>query len=215
MTGAFETPIAADIVFWLVSVLTVGAALLVVTLRDVFKAAVSLAVSFVGVAGLFFLLQAEFIGIVQILVYVGGVSILIAFAVMLIRDMAGGSLPVRKSQGVAAATVATLFFAAIVFTSYSADWNRIDQIDDPAAVAGLVGAYTEREVMVNGETVRVVEPADPSDPAAQPGVLIDSTGVVGTLLIREYLLPFQIIGLVLVASLIGGLMLMRTRSEEA
>ena len=75
-----------------------------VTVRDVFKAAVCLAGSFLAVAAIYFLLQAEFIGVVQILVYVGAVSILIAFAVMIISNVSEGSRPARGR--IAAATIA-------------------------------------------------------------------------------------------------------------
>ena len=50
--------------------------------------------------------------------------------------------------------------------------------------------------------------------AVQTGVLNDSTGTIGGLLVREFVLPFETIGLVIVAALIGGLALMRPRREE-
>ncbi|GIT18847.1 MAG: hypothetical protein CM1200mP39_16530 [Dehalococcoidia bacterium] len=65
----------------------------VVTQRDVFRAAIALAGSFLGVGILYFLLNAEFVGVVQILVYVGAISVLMAFAVMFIQGIASGSRP--------------------------------------------------------------------------------------------------------------------------
>ena len=71
------------IVFALVSMLTIGFSILVVTARDVVRAALSLVAALVSVAGVYVLLNAQFIGIVQVLVYVGGIGVLILFAVML------------------------------------------------------------------------------------------------------------------------------------
>ena len=69
MEGATLTPF----VFWLASVMTLGLAVIVVTQRDVFRAAIALAGSFLGVGILYFVLNAEFVGVVQILVYVGAI----------------------------------------------------------------------------------------------------------------------------------------------
>ena len=71
------------ITFALVSMLTIGFSILVVTARDVVRAALSLVATLVSVAGVYVLLNAQFIGIVQILVYVGAIGVLILFAVML------------------------------------------------------------------------------------------------------------------------------------
>ena len=71
------------ITFALVSMLTIGFSILVVTARDVVRAALSLVATLVSVAGVYVLLNAQFIGIVQVLVYVGGIGVLILFAVML------------------------------------------------------------------------------------------------------------------------------------
>ena len=71
------------ITFALVSMLTIGFSILVVTAKDVVRAALSLVATLVSVAGVYVLLNAQFIGIVQVLVYVGGIGVLILFAVML------------------------------------------------------------------------------------------------------------------------------------
>ncbi|MDO9517374.1 MAG: NADH-quinone oxidoreductase subunit J [Methanosarcinaceae archaeon] len=71
------------ITFALISMLTIGFSILVVTARDIVRAALSLVATLVSVAGIYVLLNAQFIGIVQVLVYVGGIGVLILFAVML------------------------------------------------------------------------------------------------------------------------------------
>lgn len=88
MTGSWETNLA----FVTLAALTIGSALLVVTLRNLVHAALTLGVSFVGVAGLYLLLNAEFIAAAQVLVYVGAITVLILFAIMLTRGAETGQL---------------------------------------------------------------------------------------------------------------------------
>src|SRR2546421_12447187 len=75
----------ASILFWIFAIVMVVAALLVVGLRNIVHSALALIVVFAMAAGIYVLLNAEFIAIVQILVYVGAVTILILFALMLTR----------------------------------------------------------------------------------------------------------------------------------
>lgn len=80
------------IMFALVSMLTIVFSILVVTEKDIVRAALSLVVVLVSVAGIYVLLNAQFIGMVQILIYVGAIGVLILFAVMLTtQELKGGS----------------------------------------------------------------------------------------------------------------------------
>src|SRR5262245_9429727 len=71
------------LVFYLVAALTIGSALVVAFSRNIVYSAFSLLGTFMGVAGLYALLAADFVAVIQILVYVGGILVLIIFAVML------------------------------------------------------------------------------------------------------------------------------------
>ncbi|MBI4199324.1 MAG: NADH-quinone oxidoreductase subunit J [Chloroflexi bacterium] len=73
------------------AVASVVAAVMVVQLQDIFRAALVLVVHFLAVAGLFVLLNAEFLAAVQVLIYAGAISILIVFAVLLTREVEGGN----------------------------------------------------------------------------------------------------------------------------
>ena len=75
----------ASLLFWLFAIVMVVAALLVVGLRSIVHSALALIIVFAMAAGIYVLLNAEFIGIVQVLIYVGAVTILILFALMLTR----------------------------------------------------------------------------------------------------------------------------------
>jgi len=110
-----------DIVFWLLAVLTIGAALAVVILRDVFRAALSLVLLFLAIAVLYITLYADFLAVVQILIYVGAISILIIVAVMLTREVWHGSPPGKLR--IPAIVVSLLLLGTMVFTVVSTKWE--------------------------------------------------------------------------------------------
>lgn len=74
---------AATIIFYLIAMLIVGGGIIAVTSPRIFRAAVFLLFSLLGVAGLYFYLEFEFLGAVQISVYVGGIVVLIIFSIFL------------------------------------------------------------------------------------------------------------------------------------
>jgi len=110
-----------SIAFWILACTATMCALGVVLVRDIFRAALLLVLVFLSVAGLFVTLSADFMAVVQILIYGGGISILIVFAILLTRDVQQGN-PSGKLQrpalAIAAVLVAT-FVAAILNT----DWQ--------------------------------------------------------------------------------------------
>ena len=79
----------ASIGFIILSAITIAGALAAVALRNITHAVLSLILFFFGIASLFFMLRADFIGVIQILVYVGAVAVLIVFAIILTRAPAG------------------------------------------------------------------------------------------------------------------------------
>ena len=111
----------SDIVFWLLAVLTVSAALAVVILRDVFRAALALVLLFLTIAVFYITLYADFLAVVQILIYVGAISILIIVAVMLTREVWHGS-PSGKLR-IPALVVSLLLLGTMVFTVTSTQWE--------------------------------------------------------------------------------------------
>lgn len=79
-------------IFYLLAALTLGFAALAVTTRQIFRAAIYLLFSLIGIAGIYFWLQYDFIAAVQIIVYVGGITVLIIFSIFLTQQ-AGELLP--------------------------------------------------------------------------------------------------------------------------
>lgn len=112
---------ALDLAFWLLAIVGVAAALAVVLLRDVFRAALALVLCFVMVAGLYVTLSADFLAAVQILVYIGAISILLILGIMLTRDVQQGSL--SNKLRFPALLVALLFIGTVVFAVFNTPWG--------------------------------------------------------------------------------------------
>ena len=83
---------ASQIIFYLISAFVLGTAVLAVTTRKIFRSAIWLLFSLVGVAALYFWMQVEFVAAVQIIVYVGGVVVLIIFSIFLTQQ-SGSEMP--------------------------------------------------------------------------------------------------------------------------
>lgn len=188
-----------DIVFWFLAVAAIGAALGVVLVRDLFRAALLLVVVFIGVAGFFVLLSAEFLAVVQVLIYAGAISILIIFAVMLTRDVQRGNLPNRLQ--IPAVLFAALLLAALVVVSTETGWNRLTEPDRERAElvqTSAVSTVPTGALEASGFTTREQQEA-----VRQSGL--------ADLLIRDFVLPFEVVSVLLLAAVIGALALVRAR----
>ena len=109
-----------DVAFWILAIVSVIAALLVVTLQNVFRAALALILCLVTVAGLYITLSADFLAGVQILVYVGGISILVMLAIMLTREVQHGS---RSNKLVVPAfIVGVIFLGVMIYAIAETNW---------------------------------------------------------------------------------------------
>ncbi|MDP2729389.1 MAG: NADH-quinone oxidoreductase subunit J [Dehalococcoidales bacterium] len=110
-----------DIAFWFLALVGTAAALSVVLLRNVFRAALSLILCFLAVAGIYITLSADFLAAAQVLIYVGGISVLIILAIMLTREVSQGS-PANKLR-LPAFIVAAVFLGVTIFTLLNASWQ--------------------------------------------------------------------------------------------
>jgi NADH:ubiquinone oxidoreductase subunit 6 (subunit J) len=107
--------------FWIMAAVVVIAALGVVFIRNVFRAALALVLCFVTVAGLYITLSADFLAAVQILVYVGAISVLIILAIMMTRDVQQGS-PANKLR-IPAFIVAVVVLGIMIYTVTQTSWQ--------------------------------------------------------------------------------------------
>ena len=98
-------------VFFLLAACTVGGALLVVLARNIVHCAIALVFTFFGVAALYILLDAEFLAAAQVLLYVGGITILLLFAIMLTSRISAQGVKVLNEQVGISALVAIAIFA--------------------------------------------------------------------------------------------------------
>ena len=118
---------ASQIIFYILSAFILGTALLSVTTRRIFRSAIWLLFSLIGIAGLYFWLQVEFIAAVQIVVYVGGIVVLIIFSLFLTQQ-AGKEMPRPPMMRSIASVLAVLFgFALTYFLIYKNDFNSGDK----------------------------------------------------------------------------------------
>lgn len=149
------------------------AALTTALARNLFHSALALIATLFGVAGIYFLMEAEFVGVSQILVYVGAIATLIAFAIMLTRGLMFGRTSPTNHQKLASSLIASLFFLAL---------------------AGIVGNIPWPNVgspLKNGEEI-----------------IAD----LGELFVTTYILPFELLALLLLVALTGALLLARDRN---
>ena len=124
------------IAFGTVSILVLVSALWVVTLSNLFRAALSLGVVLLGVAALFILLEAEFLAFVQILVYVGAILTLVVFAIMLTGRLQGSPVSPASRQRLPAA-VASLSLFAVLVSSTLPMTRSAAAASEPVALAAL------------------------------------------------------------------------------
>ena len=124
-----------QVVFILISLLTIVSAIVVVTDRNLFRAAIALMASFLGVAGLYILLEAGFLAVAQLLVYIGAISILVIFAIMMTRRLMQTVESPFNSQpiwGLAAALLAFILLVVVVLRTWPTS-----KFPAPAEISGV------------------------------------------------------------------------------
>lgn len=155
--------------FWVLGFVIVISALMVVSLKNIFHCALMLIVCLAGVAGIYILLHAEFLAAVQLLIYVGAVSVLIIFAVMLTTHITSRAILQTNRNAFVAAVACVIFGAGVILlTTQSSAWNWSDK--------------------------------------ALPA---DNVQTIGKLLMNEFMLPFEVVSVLMLAALIGAIVLAR------
>jgi NADH-quinone oxidoreductase subunit J len=184
-------------VFLITGTVAVASAVLVVALRNPVHSALFLMLSFLSVAIIFFMLGAEFVGAVQILVYAGGIMVLFLFAVMLInvKGLPGEAVFSKYWKG-AVVVGAGLF---VVFASIVRTGDYAAEIDNPAAFGR--------------QNVRITEPVKMPDGRIVPRQRDESRSTnaetVGMALYGDYVVPFEVASIFLLVAMIGAIVIGR------
>lgn len=161
-----------DIIFYLFAAITLVSAWFVVTTRNVIYSAFFLLFTFFGVAGIYVLLAADFIAVVQIMVYVGGILILLLFGVMLTNTITNVDIRTGASNLLPASIATGILMGAVVSVMWYTEWK--------------------------------------TQPTEAPNTTIRE---LGKLLLTDYVLVFELLGLLLLVALIGAASIARREKE--
>ena len=155
----------ADALFWVLAAVMIGAGFLVVTMRDIIRCGLAMIVCFLALAGIYVLMGAPLLGAAQVIVYIGAISVLILFAIMLTQTKDAPSRLVFQTQAVPAAIAAIVVAVLIALAVAATDW----------------GELTAR--------VRL------------------ATSAMSLVLFDRFVFPFEIVSVLLLAAVIGGVFL--------
>jgi NADH:ubiquinone oxidoreductase subunit 6 (subunit J) len=176
-------PTIQQVIFVLVALFAAGSALTVVLARNLFHSALALVGTLFGVAAIYALLEAEFLAVSQVLVYVGAIATLITFAIMLTRGMMyGPTSPLNRQAGTATMIIALLF----------------------TVLGGLVAWLPWPNVGADLESLSWGVFADRG-----AGEAIIAT--MGQKFLTTYLVPFELMAVLLLVALAGAILLARDR----
>jgi len=202
---------ASALLFWAIALWTVTMGFFTVASRNVIRAAVSLAGTCLGVAALYFFMGADFLGAAQILIYVGGIVVLFLFAVMFTHMKTAaprdGEEDERRTRRAESAWTNRILGGLAAIGAFILATTLLGHLP-PGRVAleETVGAE-ETAVETVGETA-----GETAGPLLSGGE--GTTAQIGEALLGKYLLPFEIISVVLLVVLIGAVLLVRKEIRE-
>jgi len=154
-----------DLLFMGLAAVMLGAALLVVTMRDIIRCGLAMIVCFAALAGLYVLAGATFVASAQVLVYIGAISVLVLFAIMLTQTKSAPTRLAFQTQAVPAAVASLILLVVMLLAVGSTAW-------------GGGGERTDTK-----------------------------TNAVASALFSTWVLPFEVVGVLLLAAVIGGVFL--------
>jgi len=160
-----------EIVFIIVAAITIVPCYFVAFSRNILHSAFALFFTFLGTSGLYFFLDADFLALVQLIIYIGGVIVILLFAVLLTRniDIIRKTNAMAGKRAIAAGAGVMVLFNVLLVAFVSSGWPFL-KVEN----------------------------------AAYPAVTIKA---LGHLLLNKYLLPFEVVSLLLLAVLIGSLVI--------
>ena len=154
-----------DALLWILAAVMIGAGLLVVTMRDIIRCGLAMMVCFGALAGIYVILGAPLIAAAQVIVYIGAISVLILFAIMLTQTKAAPSRLVFQTQAVPAAISSIVIAIVIALAVGATEWGEVS------------------------ERIRL------------------ATAAMSQVLFEDFILAFEIVSVLLLAAVIGGVFL--------
>jgi NADH-quinone oxidoreductase subunit J len=154
-----------DALLWVLAAVLLGSGLLVVTMRDIIRCGLAMIVCFLALAGIYTLMGVPLLGAAQVIVYIGAISVLILFAIMLTQTKDAPSRLVFQTQAGPASILAVVVAVVIAIAVSSTNWNEL------------------------AKRTRL------------------GTGHMADVLFNQYVFPFEIVSVLLLAAVIGGVFL--------
>lgn len=145
-----------DLIFWFFAAVTLSSAAVVVFSRNIIYSAFSLLFTFFGVAGIYVLLSADFLAITQLLVYVGGILVLLVFGVMLTNRVVSVEMKTGTMQVLPASVVIALAAGTLCGVFYVTDWRVIASENALPTTAGELGRMMMTTYLLPFEVASVV-----------------------------------------------------------
>jgi len=161
-----------DALFAALATLLLVSGLAVVTMRDIIRCGLAMIVSFLALAGIYVILRAPIVAATQVLVYIGAISVLILFAIMLTQEKVASTRLVFQTQAAPAAVAAIVVALLVSVTALGTDWH---------ASADRARAVTED---------------------------------LANALFSQYVLPFEVVGVLLLAAVIGGVFIAKKEARR-
>ena len=155
-----------DALFVLLAGTMLFAGILVVTMRDIIRCGLAMMLCFGALAGIYVMAGAPLVAATQVLVYIGAISVLVLFAIMLTQSKVGPTRLVFQTQAVPAAAASVILTVIVLLAIASTDWG-----------------------------------GSPAPPKAT------DTAAVAESLFTDRVLPFEVVGVLLLAAVIGGVFL--------
>lgn len=213
-----------DVIFYIFGAITLTGAFITAFAKNIVYAAFALLFTFFGIAGLYVMANADFLAVTQLLVYVGGILILLIFGVMLTTRI--GRVDIRAttgSRGVAgvlalglfAILCAAFFGTAATHTEKSAD-GKSKSVTSWAthATPPWSGSKWNKDATGEALNIKYGAPDEAKTHEGSSGTSVE----IGTLFLTDFLLPFEVISVLILVSLLGATMIARrepTVEEEA
>jgi len=154
-----------DALFWLFAAVMIGSAFLVVTMRDIIRCGLAMIICFGSLAGIYAIIGAPLLAAAQVIVYIGAISVLILFAIMLTQTKDAPSRLVFQTQAVPAAIASIVIAVVLALAIGATDWGE-----------------AAKRVRLTAEAMSSV-------------------------LFNSFVLPFEIVSVLLLAAVIGGVYL--------